>query len=103
MSDDDDDNDAQVAYSRMLFLQRQKLHRSIAERLEQLHGDNLAEIAPLLAHHWFQVLESQTEPEQALIDRAASFINLAIQQAQQNDQNASDLHQRLELLMKLRK
>ncbi len=41
-----------VAYSLMLFAQRQELHRAAAEWYEREHGDDLAIYYPLLAHHW---------------------------------------------------
>lgn len=38
----------EVAYEQLLFAQRQRLHRSVAEFMEQSDRENF----PLLAHHW---------------------------------------------------
>ena len=42
----------EVAYDRMLFSQRQPLHRAVAEWHERRHGEDLSPFYSLLAYHW---------------------------------------------------
>lgn len=42
----------EVAYNLMLFTQRQKLHRAIAEWYETKHAADLSQVYSILAHHW---------------------------------------------------
>ena len=42
----------EVIYEHILFEQRQKLHRAVAEWYEDRYADDLARFFPLLAHHW---------------------------------------------------
>jgi class 3 adenylate cyclase/tetratricopeptide (TPR) repeat protein len=42
----------EVAYNLMLFSQRQKLHRAVAEWFEDAHAADLAPFYQLLAYHW---------------------------------------------------
>jgi tetratricopeptide (TPR) repeat protein len=41
-----------AAYESLLKQERRELHASVAASLESLYGDHLAELAPVLAHHW---------------------------------------------------
>ena len=43
-----------VAYGRLLFEQRQQLHRAVAERIERVHADDLSAHFPLLANHFLK-------------------------------------------------
>ncbi|MBM4089269.1 MAG: hypothetical protein FJ276_07550 [Planctomycetes bacterium] len=42
----------EVAYEQILFEQRKRLHRSIAECYESIGQHEFASMAPVLAHHW---------------------------------------------------
>jgi class 3 adenylate cyclase/tetratricopeptide (TPR) repeat protein len=42
----------EVAYSLLLYAQRRRLHREVAEWYEQTHAEDLASLYPLLAYHW---------------------------------------------------
>jgi class 3 adenylate cyclase len=74
----------ECAYNRMLFSQRQLLHRAIAEYLEDNHLDNLAPVYPTLAHHWSQVLlsyEQKQLPSYELVRKAIDYIVRSGEQA----------------------
>ncbi|MBD1914774.1 MULTISPECIES: adenylate/guanylate cyclase domain-containing protein [Cyanophyceae] len=49
----------EVAYNLMLFSQRRKLHRLVAEWYEQTYRDDLTPFYPLLAHHWHLTEDAQ--------------------------------------------
>mgnify|MGYP001049871418 CR=1 FL=1 len=79
-----------VAYSRMLFLQRQKLHRVIAEYLIKNNENNLEAIAPVLAYHWMHVIEGVTDPDQEIVLRAIKCIQQSISLSLSSNQNPAD-------------
>jgi hypothetical protein len=85
----------------MLYLQRQKLHRAIAEYLEEKHKDNLEAVYALLAYHWCKVFQGATEANPSTVKRAIKFVEKAIEQATQNNQNADVWIRRSERLLKL--
>lgn len=68
----------EVAYNLMLFSQRRKLHRLVAEWYEQTYQANLAPFYPLLAHHWHLAKDAQ---------KAIAYGELAGHQAVANDAN----------------
>ncbi|MBF2028142.1 MAG: AAA family ATPase [Oscillatoriales cyanobacterium C42_A2020_001] len=68
----------EVAYNLMLFSQRRKLHRMVAEWYEQTYQEDLSPFYALLAHHWHLA-------ENAL--KAIEYFELAGQQAVTNDAN----------------
>jgi hypothetical protein len=75
----------QVAYSRMLFLQRKKLHRVIAEYLSKAN-----EHQEVQAHHWMLVLEGVTEPDQEVVQKALKCIQQSIVVAQTSNTDVSE-------------
>ena len=81
-----------VAYSRLLFLQRQKLHRVIAEYLEQSHDEEERRVlAAVLAHHWTQVLDGAVDPAREVLEKALSFLSMAYQARKANNQDTADI------------
>jgi len=68
----------EVAYNLMLSNQRRELHRSIANWYERNYSADLAQVYPLLAHHW-----NQTENT----DKAIEFLYQAGKQALRNFAN----------------
>ena len=68
------------AYGLLLFAQRRRLHRAVAEWHEQRHADNLVQYYPVLAHHW----NAADEPA-----KASSYLELAGVHAR--DQGAADV------------
>ena len=101
----------EVAYDRMLFSQRQPLHRAVAEWHERHHGEDLSPFYSLLAHHWGRAEASgraveylDKAGEQALrggaYREAVDFINRAMAleagddagRAARRDQHLRDQH-----------
>ena len=72
-----------LAYSLLLYAQRQQLHRAVAEWLEQAHADDLAPYYPLLAHHWGKAAEvAHAEP--VLVLKTIDYLEKAGGQALQD-------------------
>ena len=70
-------------YNQMLFAQRRKLHRAVAEWVEQTHSDDLEPYYALLAHHWeFAIGNPQNDP--ALTAKALDALEKAGEQAVAN-------------------
>ncbi len=70
----------EVAYNLMAFPQRKKLHRAIAQRLEQSHAVNLSPCYSLLAYHWSSALDDQlSEPD--VVAKAIDYLDKAGEQA----------------------
>lgn len=68
----------EVAYNLMLFSQRRKLHRMVAEWYEQAYQEDLSPFYALLAHHWHLAEDAP---------RAIAYFEYAGQQAAANDAN----------------
>ena len=68
----------EVAYNLMLFTQRRELHGTIAQWYEDNYCTDLAQVYPLLAHHW-----NQTD----CTDKAVEFLVKAGRQAMRNFAN----------------
>jgi predicted ATPase/class 3 adenylate cyclase len=68
----------EVAYNLMLYTQRRDLHQAIAEWYETNHAEDLAQVYPLLAHHW-----NNTENA----SKAVEFLEKAGKQAVRNFAN----------------
>lgn len=68
----------EVAYNLMLFSQRRKLHRMVAEWYEQTYQEDLSPFYALLAHHWHLAENAQ---------KAIEYFERAGQQAVANDAN----------------
>jgi class 3 adenylate cyclase/predicted ATPase len=68
----------EVAYNLMLFSQRRKLHRMVAEWYERSYHEDLSPFYALLAHHWHLAEDAQ---------KAIAYFEYAGQQAVANDAN----------------
>ncbi len=64
----------EIAYNRLLFAQRQQLHRAVAEWYERTYTDDLAAHYPLLVQHW-----SKAED----VAKTIRYLELAGEQARQ--------------------
>lgn len=67
-------------YNHMLFAQRRKLHRAIAEKVEQIHRHDLDPYYALLAYHWQYAIGS-TQDDLALTAKALDALEKAGEQA----------------------
>lgn len=68
----------EVAYNLMLFTTRNELHRAIANWYEKSYEDNLAQVYPLLAYHWYHTEDSSKAAEyleKSAIQAMRSFAN----------------------------
>ncbi len=80
----------EVAYNLLPFTQRQQLHQAIAEHYERVFKDRIELHYPLLAHHWYSVVDPGTRVSEAqrpapeLIVRAADYLQRAGDQAIRN-------------------
>ncbi len=72
----------EVAYQLLLFSQRRRLHRAVAEWYEQSYADNLAPHYALLAYHWVQSF-GDTPDDPAATNTALNYLELAGDQAVQ--------------------
>jgi hypothetical protein len=68
----------EVSYNLMLFSQRKQLHRAVAEYYEQRYAEDLSPYYPVLAYHWVRA---------EVRARAVHYLNLAGEQALQNQAN----------------
>ncbi len=74
----------EVSYGLLLFAQRQRLHRAVAEWLETNYVADLAPYYPLLAHHWTRTVQAPPiEPD--AMQKAIDYSFKAGEQALQND------------------
>ncbi len=71
----------EVAYNRMLFAQRRRLHLAVGEWLERAHDEDLQSSYPLLAHHWHRATEVVAAAEPSHVARAIGYLELAGEQA----------------------
>ena len=73
----------EVAYHLLLYVQRQQLHRAVAEWLETAHTADLASYYTTLAHHWRQTVDQQTT-DRLLLTKAVEYLEKSGIQALQN-------------------
>lgn len=77
------------AYRLLLFAQRRRLHRAVAEWYEGTHADDLTPFFPLLAHHWdaaedptkagtYLELAGLHAQEQGTADEAAQYFRASL-------------------------
>ncbi|HMD80114.1 MAG TPA: hypothetical protein VKE92_02330, partial [Anaerolineales bacterium] len=78
----------EVAYNLMLYSQRRRLHRAVAEWIEQSNEVNIESYYPLLAYHWTQAADSTdaTAKDQAA-RKAVDYLEKAGEQAMQTYAN----------------
>jgi class 3 adenylate cyclase len=69
----------EVSYGLLLFQQRQRLHRAVAEWLER-QGDDLSPFYGLLAHHWTRAARAP-EFDARAAEKAVHYLDLAGRQA----------------------
>ncbi len=67
-------------YNQMLFAQRRKLHRAVAEWVEQTYADDLEPHYALLAHHWEYAI-GNPQDDLALTDKVLDALEKAGKQA----------------------
>ena len=70
----------EVVYGRLLFAQRQQLHRAVAEWLEANYADDLPSFYALLAYHWRQAA-GERPVEMHLVEKALHYLDKAGEQA----------------------
>lgn len=73
----------EVAYNLMLYAQRQKIHRAVAEWYEIAFANDLSSIYPLLAYHW-HLAASLGERNDQSARKAIEFLDKAGMQALRN-------------------
>ncbi|HEY4689869.1 MAG TPA: AAA family ATPase, partial [Anaerolineae bacterium] len=73
----------EVAYSLLLFTQRQQLHRAVAEWYERAHANDLSPYYSLLAYHWSKAAEDETASI-AVAHKAIDYLDAAGEQALRN-------------------
>jgi class 3 adenylate cyclase/tetratricopeptide (TPR) repeat protein len=78
----------EVAYNLMLYSQRRRLHRAVAEWIEQSNEMNIESYYPLLAYHWTQAADNTdaTAKDQAA-RKAVDYLEKAGEQAMQTYAN----------------
>ncbi|HEX9439329.1 MAG TPA: hypothetical protein VF909_06605, partial [Roseiflexaceae bacterium] len=72
----------EVTYQLLLFSQRRRLHRAVAEWYEQTYADNLEPYYALLAYHWSQAVGDAPD-DPLLVAKALEYLEQAGNQALQ--------------------
>ena len=72
-----------VTYNLLLYKQRQTLHQTVAEWLEDTYAHDLASQYTPLAYHWQQAINKR-KPQRHALAKAKNFLDKASQQAIQN-------------------
>ena len=63
----------QVVHSRILFAQRQELHKAIATHIENVFHSQLDQFYPYLVFHWSEVLKQQVHVPSTVAEKAVLY------------------------------
>lgn len=71
----------EAAYDSILIKKRVELHRRIAETMEELHANRMAEFAPLIAYHFFSAQDPRSLKYDLLAGEKAAHLHANVEAA----------------------